>query len=847
MQQASSPTTATLQSPSIRKSLFTRISSPFGSKSRTVAEFTVQADDPHRRYAPGDSVKGTVILKLLKAVRVTHIVVCLHGFVQVYKTPGGAPTEGFRAHNNLIGKGRGNRRGEYFGNGFATLFEDERVICGDGRLEEGNYKFEFKMRFPDETLPSSIDFERGTISYMVTATMTRPNSMAPLVFHDQKISFAERIDVAKLLPPKARTITLEPLIKRSQTKSTSSKRRAGQSDSMRQDDGSGSHNADGRSVSRSQASTTGEYAIGRSPSPSIRSTGSRQSSNRHTSDSVRSSRASDCGSALQDSASTGRRNQTITVQVESLRGGTMRGDTIPLRVVVNHTKHVKSMQGVIVTLYRQARVDTHPALPLGPTTDGEKRKFEDYYPKSLTGLGGLSLSAAGSSHIFRKDLSQIVLPLIVDPQTLMAELAPKLRVPDDAFPTIACVPGAMISFKYYLEVILDIQGKLAGQDRYFAQAGAENTVSAPPDASTPGGAERWGPHPYIDTAAIRRDKSVVACVLEIVVGTHDSDRKKGKERAQAQAQAEQVYHHHAAEAGPSTPYHRDYQTSATNHEWLTDDYFHAHGDYDPYYEEGYDPNYAYDPTWYNGYDAPPDFYPPEFEPPIASFDDSNLSEKERARRAEALLLPSQPPAGGESTMMTDVAEPSAPSMDFDFGLDSYQRTGAQPSPLAHSAWSPHTAASSSRARGAADGARPNAPRYSQIEPSRTAADSSSCASGTSSVSHNGISRADYDASSVGAPPTAAPATLADDKDEILRRELAEQASRPPAAPAKDDYNTAMSRGAASADRRAEASADIGPSVPSSSELEEMELQAAGAEEQARGGGDAEGALPRYER
>lgn len=698
-----------------------------------------------------------------------------------------------------------------------------------------------------------LQFERGTISYMVTATMTRPNSMAPLVFHDQKISFAERIDVAKLLPPKARTITLEPLIKRSQTKSTSSKRRAGQSDSMRQDDGSGSHNADGRSVSRSQASTTGEYAMGRSPSPSIRSTGSRQSSNRHTSDSVRSSRASDCGSALQDSGSTGRRNQTITVHVESLRGGTMRGDTIPLRVVVNHTKHVKSMQGVIVTLYRQARVDTHPALPLGPTTDGEKRKFEDYYPKSLTGLGGLSLSAAGSSHIFRKDLSQIVLPLIVDPQTLMAELAPKLRVPDDAFPTIACVPGAMISFKYYLEVILDIQGKLAGQDRYFAQASAENTVSAPLDASTPGGAERWGPHPYIDTAAIRRDKSVVACVLEIVVGTHDSDRKKGKERAQAQAQAEQAYHHHhyTAEAGPSTPYHGDYQTPATSHEWPTDDdYFHGHGEYDHYYNEGYDPNYAYDHSWYNGYDAPPDFSPPEFEPPAASFDESHLSEKERARRAEARLLPSQPPVGGEGIVMTDDAEPSAPSLDFDFDLDEsrYQHTNAQPSPLAHSAWSPHNAASSSRsARGAAEGAGSSAPRYSQIGPSSMAAGSSSCGAS----SNNGISRAGHEASSVGAPPTTGPAPFfLDDKDELRRRELAGQASRPPAVPAKDDdynnnnnnNNMAMSRG-----RAASASADIEPSVPSSSELEEMELQAAGAEEQARGGGDAGGALPRYER
>lgn len=157
MQRAPSPATAALQSPSVKKSLFARVSSPFGSKSRTVAEFTVQADDPHRRYGPGDFVNGTVVLKLVKAVRVTHIVVCLHGFVQVYKTAGGAPAEGFRAHNHLIGKGRGNRRGQYFGNGFATLFEDERVVCGDGRLEEGRYKFEFKMRFPDETMPSSID------------------------------------------------------------------------------------------------------------------------------------------------------------------------------------------------------------------------------------------------------------------------------------------------------------------------------------------------------------------------------------------------------------------------------------------------------------------------------------------------------------------------------------------------------------------------------------------------------------------------------------------------------------------------------------------------------------------
>lgn len=142
--------------------MLSRLASPFTSKGRTVPEFFVQAEDPHKRYSPGDIVRGSVIVKIGKPTRVTHIVVCLHGFVQVYKNPGAPPADGFRAYNNRLGKGRGSKSGaEYFGNGFATLFEDETVICGDGRLEDGNYKFEFQMRFPNSTLPSSIDVGDG--------------------------------------------------------------------------------------------------------------------------------------------------------------------------------------------------------------------------------------------------------------------------------------------------------------------------------------------------------------------------------------------------------------------------------------------------------------------------------------------------------------------------------------------------------------------------------------------------------------------------------------------------------------------------------------------------------------
>ncbi|KAF2157687.1 hypothetical protein K461DRAFT_309749 [Myriangium duriaei CBS 260.36] len=706
-----------LQSLPQKKSIFSRLSSPFASTSRTVAEFTVQADDPHRRYSPGDLVRGSVVLKLVKATRITHIVVCLHGFVQVYKTAGVPPADGFRAHNNIVGKGKGHKKGAYFGNGFATLFEEEAVLCGDGRLEEGNYKFEFQIRFPEQTLPSSIDFERGTISYMVTATLTRPHSISPVLFDDQKLFFNERIDIAQLLPPKPRTINLEPLLKRSHTKS-SSRRRTGQSDSIRREDGATTLV---QGTPRSLARLTSDLPP-RSPSPSLHSLESRHSSGPTPSEPgsvARSSRASDTFSSVNFAPSTPKTGRKITVMVESMRGGTLRGDIVPLHLVISHTKHIKSMQGVIVTLFRQARVDTHPELPLGPTTDGEKRKFEDYYPKSLTGLGGLSLSGAGSSHLFRKDLTQAVVPLIVDPSTLTAELHPKVRVPDESFPTIACVPGAMISFKYFIEVVVDIQGKLGNSEKYFSQPNhsqfAEYSTNNSIDADG-GRSERYLPNsymtPFIDTTAIRRDKSVVTCVLEVVVGTEDSERRKGKERAVVEPEV------HA----PSEP---PYEGSPA---------FDDSGNYyDNYGSDPYDTQYNGDSYWDEHYQEPPAFFPPDTLP------DTELSEKERIRRAEDVLLPSQPPEDSEypdAGFHSASAPQLEPGSHADYAAHRYacHNQRSQPVSAAYSLPAEPTGTA--------------VPRYSQIGPSPSRR--------------------------AGPSPTAA-----DNKDDLQRRELEEQASEPP--------------------------------------------------------------------
>jgi hypothetical protein len=289
----------------------------------------------------------------------------------------------------------------------------------------------------------------------------------------------------------------------------------------------------------------------------------------------------------------------------------------------------------------------HPALPVVPNSKGDKTKSEDYYPKSRTGLGGLSLSSAGSSHLFRKDLCQSFAPLFVDPRTLTAEVKCTVRVPDEAFPTISNVPGAMISFKYYVEVIVDIQGKLTGLDRMVSNAGLVNLPSAAGgtsamtrDDATGSMFSTWGGN-FVDTDQIRREKGIVSALFEVVIGTRDSDRNGKKKQTQ-----EQTVENNGTYEGHIDP----------NAENGYDQYYHEQDENGQYYDYNYDPTY-YEVPGYEQHSAggaavfPVPAAVPEEEP--------GISEKERLRRAEERLLPSQPP---------DTAGPSTPSGAFRYGI-----------------------------------------------------------------------------------------------------------------------------------------------------------------------------------
>lgn len=750
MPPAADRSPSSLSSPLSGRRIISRIASPFTSKSRNIVDFCIEVDDPHKQHSPGDVVHGSVRLRVLNPTRVTHLVVCLHGFVQVYKNPG-SPGEGFRGNSGYVGTGRGKKAGEYFGNGFASLFEDETVLCGDGRLADGSYQFNFELEFPDRDLPSSIDFERGTISYMITATITRPTTISPTMTCDHKVYFVERMDISPLYPPKSRTITLEAVSRRTRAKHQArklvdpSERRSRRGDSTQHSE----QNDTSTASSAPSGQTDADGPV--SPAPSEISFDSLVSSNGRTSQpgSVKQlPGASDVGRVNASKSSLA--NRSISATVESLAGGCLRGDNVGIKVNVNHTKPVRSLYGVIVTLYRQARVDMHPAIPLGPVEKGKASKYEDYYPKSVTGLGGLSLSGAGSSHVFRKDLTQVMVPLFVDPVSLTAEITAKVRVPEEAFPTISNVPGAMISFKYYVEVVLDIQGKLSGQDRNLGNlglSGAQPHLAGGLEGSDQSPAFAPFGSTVVDTAPIRRDKGVITCTFEVVVGTRDSERRKGKRKVEAVAEPQPQPQPHAQQANP------EQQDGADDGAYWYDG---AGADQDPgWYQQYQHPETYGRPVGYDysGYEDPVYYRPPPVVPIPQMADESQLSEKERMQRAEARLLPSQPPGTESEQSGITPEEATAPYLPEEVGQH------------------PQTPPASGR----------SAPSYGEVAGSSAAAS----VAGASQPSHVHATQQDtaapiYEPPHLGASSQRTVRPIGD-KQELERQRLRAEASAPPGA------------------------------------------------------------------
>jgi hypothetical protein len=569
--------------------------------------------------------------------------------------------------------------------------------------------------------------------------------------------------------PKPRIISLEPISRRAK-RPTKTRPKSDNIDVENLDSGnlSDSHRPDSPNPEES-ASQDGSSDPANGPRSPIQSDGQSEISGESvvsgsTGMSFRIAQVPPSASSGRDSqginANGTRSSKTITATIELLKAGCLPGDSIPLKISIQHTKHIKSMHGIIITLYRQGRIDSAPPLYLFADLNGkeaERLKHEEYYPKSKTGLGGLSLSSAGSTSVFRKDLSQTFAPIIINPSTLSTVVTASIRVPEDVFPTITGVPGQMISFKYHIEVVVDLGGKLANQERHLPSIGMMNHPSNFVNAAGPTvGREdgsgsmlaAWGGG-IVDTDQIRREKSVVACLFEIIVGTKDSlrqQRSRGNTFTLGEAIQETV----------QTPRSQTFTYDSRN----------EFDDLDSANETRPEEPYPYEVPVLHSYSEiashhPPQILPhhtpfvPELQEPLQSYvpppdvpREIDLSEKDRIRIAEQRLLPSQPPQDEAASSLSRTIIPSAPDY-IDEEAPRYQSPQHQQFPEI-----------------SAVEAGPSAPHINDFDPS----------AGPSAPQLNDI-----------IPGTISSTVIAEeDKQELERRRLMAEASSPADFPDEED-------------------------------------------------------------
>ncbi|KAL8942069.1 MAG: hypothetical protein Q9216_001881 [Gyalolechia sp. 2 TL-2023] len=591
-----------------RLSILSRLSSPFAPKRpRNVSEYSIELEEPYKTFAPGDRIKGHVFLKVERPVRITHLTICLHGVVKVLVN-GRIAGESTNRWRSYLATGQGKWGEAYFGNGLAALFKDEVVLAGEGCLSASS-----------------------------------PSNFLPTSRCERIVTVKDTIDVAYLPQSVPQVIPLEAIHRKPRRTKISVTSPLSDSSNL----GKVQH-------SPIPTSTTSDTSDETSQSPSMSdascasTTGSGR--NHHESGSIPVTSHGSSHNDGQSNPSSDEAAITPGATIEMLQSGCIPGDIVSVKVTINLGRHFQNPQGIILTLYRECHIDLHPAIPLGSWQNGNKQeKYEDYYPKSRTGLAGLSLSSGGSSRVFRQDISQKSTALYVDRGGFPTTVKASVHVPEGVFPTISTVPGRMIDFKYYVEIIIDLRGKSTIQEHIRPRLSMVN-----PAPSLGSGESRFDPQPghndvkypldsgapFLETSQIRREKGVVTHVCEVVIGTRDSHRSRLKKTDHSQIGDEPQ--------GEGS----QHNTNGMNDDIDSDLQSPVHLSYHDI------ENIRHNRNNYPEVSQAVDFAPVHDVP--APTIEEDVDEKTRLQRAEQLLLPSAPPQGGQSSLNTN-SQPSAPS------------------------------------------------------------------------------------------------------------------------------------------------------------------------------------------
>ncbi|EMG45999.1 hypothetical protein G210_3772 [Candida maltosa Xu316] len=448
--------------------------------SSSIDDFYIQLDNPHKVYLPGEEISGQVVLICKRNVSNITITLSLLGFIKINAS----------SHSKL----RPLRH---------TLFDHAIKIYGKDQnddennddelsngLLKGEHVFPFIVKLPNKRIFTSIDFGKGSINYTLKALIgnnshynspsTPPiqdNSSSssfskkkflqnPSYVSEKVISLVNPIDVSQLPKPKPKRLLLKD------PRATSSTNYSNSNNSTTILNANNNNN-----------SSNGAKKLSRVPTSN--STTNTLSSSDHSIMENTMEESMDHKSIKSSSSSV----PTVKVILEVPQRGYLRGESIPIKLLISHLKKVQDINGIIITFVRVCRLDNGP--------DGVVESF-------------------------RKDLQQLVLPLYVDPFTFQSEINSSVRVPADAFPTIVGCP--LVSFQYFVEVLINLSGKsIALESDVETHTQPTNPVNSSFDSYkfnfNSNQNERSN---YINTDKYKRSKKFLPLTTEICIGTHRS-------------------------------------------------------------------------------------------------------------------------------------------------------------------------------------------------------------------------------------------------------------------------------------------------------------------------------------
>lgn len=443
--------------------------------SSSVEDFYILLDHPHKLWLPGEEISGQVVLVSRKNLANIAIVFSLRGYVKIHALP----QSKLRPVKHMLF----NHAIKIYGPETAPLPGREHEFVNG--LYKGEHRFPFIVKLPNKRVFTSIDFGKGAIVYVLKTSLksasepsehvllpASTSSSSPADFFSIKslaklsapsfssekiINLINPIDVADLPLPKPKRLLIKNPHKNLKLLRVQ--------------------------LSNSTLNTFSTFSSNDSDTAAV-------SSNPLTPNLINSHLAlssASVASKLPDSP------KNIRVSLELARRGFLKGELIPIKLTINHLKKIQDSRGIIVTLVRVCRLDY--------------------------GLDGFYES-------FRKDLQQLVIPLFVDPKTFSLEINTSLRVPPDAFPTISGCP--IVSFQYFIEVMLNLSGKSLSFDGPSEHPKSAAIPLEEPQSSPGNTLGAYSIHPYqmnqdrsdfINTDRFKRLKKFLLITSEVVIGT----------------------------------------------------------------------------------------------------------------------------------------------------------------------------------------------------------------------------------------------------------------------------------------------------------------------------------------